>query len=145
MVTQESRAKGAAVSCHPQYGRIATPLLKVRERERGSVGWGERERGREGDRLLSFFAAGGQGSCCPTGSTSEPVSQRWPFSIEMLWLDQKKVDMEDSRQPLIQLVLHFTLFAFASSLIFGNAIICNLQRRVRLPTLLLSTRQLERF
>ena len=60
MVTQESRAKGAAVSCHPQYGRIATPLLKVRERERERFSGVGREGEREGGRPFAVFLCSGR-------------------------------------------------------------------------------------
>ena len=52
------------------------------------------KRGKETVYSLCFvFVAGGQESCWPTGSTSEPASLRWPCSIEMLWLDQKKASI----------------------------------------------------
>ena len=68
-----------------------TFTLGERERGSGGGGGGGGKEGEGGDHLLSFFIVGEQESCCPTGNTSEPVSQRWPCSIEMLWLDQKKV------------------------------------------------------
>ena len=68
---------------------------RVSERERERWRESDRERERERERFMLIFAlllvVVEQESCWHTGSTSELVSRRWPFSIVMLWLDQKKV------------------------------------------------------